>query len=330
MDAIGELLTCPQCVERFVEPCMLPCGQSLCRKCIDERSLPPSPPRPRPPPPSPDQATSDQDHGQERADQEQDAVEARDLSCVACSSSHPIPERGFPLNLHLIKILEARQQRDDLNNAEEPSASSTASNVVETSLATLAACRAQLDDLTSSHDTRIKQHLDLVRHDVQVARDRAITHVLACQHEYVARIDGYEASCLSKVARCVDDERDRVEDQLVAAEKLLANVWHYLDQFSIDDDRVLAAIGEADAMRVALDTLCDELSGASLLDRRSICFVAAENVVSSPCDNLLGALSFEADDASPNSLESSQLDESKDAATDSNVNNSVDHTDGVI
>lgn len=71
---INEVLTCPKCNQRYIDPRVLPCGESICFKCISN------------------------------IDKESSNV----IKCTYCSNFHYIPTEGFPKNIKLCKIIEKK------------------------------------------------------------------------------------------------------------------------------------------------------------------------------------------------------------------------------
>jgi hypothetical protein len=71
-DAINNVLICGVCEEKLVDPRLLPCGKSVCQKCVDFLA----------------------DTNKKR------------IKCENCAKIHEIPEEGFLKNLALQKLLE--------------------------------------------------------------------------------------------------------------------------------------------------------------------------------------------------------------------------------
>jgi hypothetical protein len=71
-DKIDSILICTICDNKMVDPRLLPCGKSVCHRCVD--------------------LLADTDK--------------KRIKCQNCAKTHEIPEEGFPKNLALQKLLE--------------------------------------------------------------------------------------------------------------------------------------------------------------------------------------------------------------------------------
>ena len=82
-EEIVAVLKCPECRHMFTEPWVLPCGQTMCRPCV-EKEL-------------------------DRA--------ANGLTCKLCAEFHSMPQEGFPPNKRLALLLD-KQPREVYRNKE--------------------------------------------------------------------------------------------------------------------------------------------------------------------------------------------------------------------
>ena len=71
-DAINNVLICKICDTKMVYPRILPCGKSICHRCVD--------------------LIAD--------------TEKKRIKCENCAKIHEIPDEGFPKNLALEELLE--------------------------------------------------------------------------------------------------------------------------------------------------------------------------------------------------------------------------------
>ncbi len=71
-DAINNVLICDVCEEKLVDPRLLPCGKSVCQKCVDFLA----------------------------------DTEKKRIKCQSCAKTHELPDDGFLKNLTLQNILE--------------------------------------------------------------------------------------------------------------------------------------------------------------------------------------------------------------------------------
>jgi hypothetical protein len=71
-DQIDSILICKICENKMVDPRILPCGMSVCHRCVD--------------------IIADTDK--------------KKIKCQNCAKTHQIPDEGFPKNVTLLKLLE--------------------------------------------------------------------------------------------------------------------------------------------------------------------------------------------------------------------------------
>jgi hypothetical protein len=71
-DKIDSILICKICENKMVDPCLLPCGKSVCNKCVDFLA----------------------------------DTDKKRIKCQNCAKIHEIPDEGLPKNLALQELLE--------------------------------------------------------------------------------------------------------------------------------------------------------------------------------------------------------------------------------
>jgi hypothetical protein len=74
-DLLDSKLKCPKCMTTFQEPLLLPCGESICRSCLNA------------------------------------LIDCNELKCPFCASTHEQPEEGFPIQKLLLEILKIKPIR---------------------------------------------------------------------------------------------------------------------------------------------------------------------------------------------------------------------------
>jgi chromosome segregation ATPase len=85
-DKIDSILICDVCENKMVDPRILPCGKSVCHRCVD--------------------VIADTDK--------------KRIKCQNCAKTHEIPEEGFPKNLALQKLPECKaKEASHFNHIEE-------------------------------------------------------------------------------------------------------------------------------------------------------------------------------------------------------------------
>ena len=266
-DEIGDLLQCPSCEERFREPCMLPCGHSLCARCtrsehcITESSSAPSLSSGKP--------------------------AANLLKCKECDEVHVVPEHGFQINKILLKLLEA-QPKEVYRGKDIESLGSL--------LKEIRAKRASmLDLLDATLDERIREHYNALRDTVQTATEQAIQHIYTCQKRLMAQIDDHEASLLQSRtdqshALLVDEQRKKSRELAARADKFAAYWSKCITRLKAEDDKTDIGQERAQLIRDELNKQFEVLS-AQLFAHQSLSFELNENTIRDEC--LLGRLTLE-------------------------------------
>ena len=84
-DKIDSILICKICENKMVDPRLLPCGKSVCHRCVD--------------------LIVDTDK--------------KRIKCQNCAKTHEIPEEGFLKNKALQKLLEIETKEDSRSNLIE-------------------------------------------------------------------------------------------------------------------------------------------------------------------------------------------------------------------
>jgi hypothetical protein len=84
-DQIDNILICSVCDNKLVDPRILPCGKSVCHRCVD--------------------ILADTDK--------------KRIKCQHCAKTHEIPDEGFPKILALQKLLECEAKEVSHSNQME-------------------------------------------------------------------------------------------------------------------------------------------------------------------------------------------------------------------
>ena len=85
MSTNEDIDNCFGCKNKYYEPRLLPCGNSLCHFCVTEKTI----------------------------------VNVIEFECIMCKNIHQIPEDGFPLNSPLIYQLNKRVENDKMKDVHK-------------------------------------------------------------------------------------------------------------------------------------------------------------------------------------------------------------------
>ena len=264
-DEINELLKCPNCNERLEEPCMLPCGHTVCARCTSSEYwfvLP---------------SSVDADADDEESDSQRSTHQ---LVCNACLEVHRIPAAGFPTNKVLLKLVETKPH--DVYRGK----------AVERLKTSLRAIRARKIDLLALLDAdkpdsreRIREHCGSARAAVQLASEQLVARIDECLERRMHEIERAfaETSHATEHEQVVASLRERI-DNLVA----VSSCAEKEERSDLDEEERVAE--EANAIRDELDRLRDTL------DAQRNSALALHFVESSPtiCSNseILGKLTI--------------------------------------
>ena len=216
-EEVDELLKCPKCHERFVEPCVMPCGHSICRGCVSY---------------SPEERT-------------------RRVKCPVCADVHVLPDNnnncgggGFLVNKLLLTLLEKKPCEVYRNETVE----SFKSMLGEIKLMT-----TNLVEMMNRSEEKIREHCEYVRNDVQIATESMIAYVNKLHAQFMLEIDEYEKSCLLNLAKLVSETGERARRTKLETDRFVDDWIKYLHRFRIDNSEVSEALDKAKSIKAELE-----------------------------------------------------------------------------
>jgi hypothetical protein len=148
-EKIDTILICTVCENKMVDPRILPCGKSVCHRCVDILV----------------------DTGKKR------------IKCQNCGKIHEIPDGGFYINQIVQEILncEAKEVLDS-NHIEE----------FKKCLEILNFTKQTIESTLECGDSKIRDHCDKVRNDMQLAIEQAHAKLDEFHKDFMHEIDNHE------------------------------------------------------------------------------------------------------------------------------------------
>ena len=224
-----KALQCPSCLESYVEPYVLPCGQSVCARCM--------------------LLTFNTTNAH---------LQMQGL-CTQCSQVHVVPPQGFAANVQLMQLLDRKKKMKsgDDNEAPTPADALLKSHVNE-----IRARKECLSSMMREARDNIAKHCEFVREELQLAVESFMEHIAKRHGQLVADIDTYEVACLANM-----DSASLGQTSQRRADRLATRVQTFCDECtttrSLDEQELVDAIDKAKLIKSELET--EELISRSLV-----------------------------------------------------------------
>jgi hypothetical protein len=195
---VDELLKCPQCQQRLVEPRNIPCGVSVCTNCVEKL-----------------------------IENELSNLKEK-FKCFYCNEEHEIPKKGFPLSMHLKKLLEKEPNEVYRGKLAEE---------LKTQLKTINAQYQDMDLSLTNGLEKIKERCSLLKHQIQIKAKSQIEQINKLSNEMQHEVDDYEKECIESFEKSVET-KEKMKQELSKVKSFCESSSKYLIQFKIDDDKV--------------------------------------------------------------------------------------------
>jgi hypothetical protein len=212
-DKIDSILICEVCDNKMVDPRLLPCGKSVCHRCVD--------------------VLADSDK--------------KRIKCQNCAKIHEISDDGFPKNLALQKILEFEAKEVFHSNHIEE---------FKKFLDILNATKQSIEMTLVCGDSKIRDHCDKVRNDMQLAIEQAHAKLDEIHKDFMHEIDNHENECQSKF-KLIQQNKVDIEKALKESNELLSKSNRLLRQFKIDQSELTTLSENAHILQTNLETIKD-------------------------------------------------------------------------
>ena len=211
---------------------------------------------------------------------------SRKLTCNGCQEVHVVLDKGFPINEIVLKLLNAQPHEIYRSKSAE---------TLKSHLSEIAARKATLVDMLNRPNTLVSDKCESLRNDIQIATEEFIAKVHECHTSFMAAVDKFEATCMSRMELVVDNQTASLSTKLDEADKFCAEWWKYLNQFDIDDERIAEGVALSTDFSSEMKKRELELK-LDLFDNKSSCFLPSELFRD---DKLIGTLNFLDEDVPP-------------------------------
>ena len=155
-EEISELLKCPKCTKTYGEPFILPCGENMCKACIDHLY----------------------------------SSETNGIDCPVCSVFHAMPSKGFLANKIIMRLLE-KQPREVYRNKAVDSLKSHI-NEIKSTMENLEQLVTQSDFKIKEYCDFVRHDVQLVTDSayeyIDKFREQFMTEIDAYEKECLANL----------------------------------------------------------------------------------------------------------------------------------------------
>jgi hypothetical protein len=208
---IDSILICEVCDNKLVDPRILPCGKSVCHRCVD--------------------ILADSDK--------------KRIKCQNCAKIREIPDDGFLKNLALQKLLEFEAKEvSHSNHIEEFKLLLNSLNTMRHSIEMTLVCG----------DSKIRDHCDKVRNDMQLAIEQAHAKLDEFHKDFMDDIDSHEKECQAKF-KLIQQNKVDINKALNDSNELLSKSNRLLSQFKIDQSELMTLSESANFLLSNLETI---------------------------------------------------------------------------
>jgi hypothetical protein len=160
----NEILNCQYCQERYDEPKILPCGNTICIRCVNAHLL-------------------DKEHM------------SSEFNCFMCSELHDFPKNKlFPTNQALYKLLQQEQQEQQHHHQTIPLTKDTRKSLEKLRIQLKQAHKQRdlFEEYMHRGDQHIRAHCQLIKQSIEQAVASAIDIVNKTRADLIVQLDKYE------------------------------------------------------------------------------------------------------------------------------------------
>ena len=202
---MNSKLSCPKCKERFQDPRILPCGETICNLCIIQLM------------------------------KEHTESEKNGFNCTWCDNYHQQPEDGFVSCKFLNSLMS--EKPTDIYKSKNIEKLKNNLNFIHEKIQKMSS------DLKHGSD-RIKDYCLKLRHDIKSRKELLMQELNKECEEYLSRVDSYEKDCIDQFS-LKDKESNKLSFyNFIYETNLFYKSWiFYLNKNVIDENEIHKIIG---------------------------------------------------------------------------------------
>ena len=176
---ITELTKCQRCKETYNVPLMLPCGENVCKSCLQMEIS---------------------------EDFETKVKPYEKFTCLICDEEHEMPNNGLAVNKPIMKALNLKPH--------EVSRGETVKRLKE-DLKQLQERRNELSKMMESKDETLRNHYEMVRQQIYIVTESRHKEIDEALTELIKEVDEHEKKNLDFLAENSFEEEDRKMSEFV-------------------------------------------------------------------------------------------------------------------
>jgi hypothetical protein len=208
-EKIDKKFLCPSCSNRFDTPKSLPCGESLCETCILSCI--------------------------KKASNSKNDYNPDTIICPLCDEVHMIPKKGFPTQKLLLELLNLQPTRVFRGILFDK---------FETGLKTLNTEVTDLKEYINESDSRIKNHCNFIREDIDIATESLIDEL----HKIRVKLQNYVDNFEKKSNETLTKEKKHLGFVLNDVQEKYDGYMVQLKQPELDKDLLKNLVGETNGL----------------------------------------------------------------------------------
>ena len=208
VEEINRFLSCPRCKKRFVEPKMLPCGETICEYCATEMLT------------------------------ERRGKVDLTFSCEICGSYHEIPKNGLPTSKIVLRLTEIKPSKISRGKLVDS---------LEANLRDIQLQIEELNYEVNHGDEKIISHCNNLKNDLKRSVQEKIKEINAINNDLMKQIDNYQRDCLN-IFHTDIDTKENVNHLIKEMSLFHRTWDDYLKTYKINKKELRSAIYSAKEM----------------------------------------------------------------------------------